>query len=1140
MKKIALPLVLLVLVALALYAFWSSLSDDGSPRGVGRPEVVERPAEAPTKPAEVVAADLPVDAAPDAALEAPPGAAGRQTAPAVEGNATIRGRVVLPLGAPADDTLRVVALRENRSGKDIYGEDGLLAHLAKGEREGVLGTAPVASDGTFHLDVASQKAWLTLDGKYLCSPGATAAAPGSEVVLTPELGALVTGQVRFPDGAELSDEDRAHFAMDLMPDGERLTINTVGLAQLFGRSSRLDAEGRFAFRAAPTAQVMQLATDFGGAAPYRQGGLELQPGREHTFEVTLQRGATLAGRVLDPGGAALAGAEVTANRPGMMGFPGDELASTESAEDGSFVLEHVAPGKVVVVASHGGMLESEAVALEPRDEERHEGLVLTLTEGARIAGRVLGTTGDPLPGVPVEVDFDPGALMGMGAVNAARGADGEATTDDAGRFTVAGLGKGPFRVRATFEQDGRTLRARESGIQPGTLDLVLRLALPSEVSGRVVDLAGAPVTRFVARAASPGPMAYMPGQSRQEKVADDEGRFTIDDLEDGPWKITIEAEGFGPSAPVELDLPLAKGSEPLLITLAPAATVTGLVLDPAGQPISGARVAPELELAAAIQSARNQGPSIEAHTDDQGRFELTGLGTGKHSISARANGFAPSEPTPVEVAAGQRVEDLVLTLRHGAVVTGEVYGPDGEPAGGVRIVAQGQGTMETLLERADGQGTFRLEHVRPGSWTITAILEAPDASGAEDDAQARFLENMRFTMIEVEDGAEEHVVLGAPPKAPVAVHGHVLHGGEPVGQGLVSFMPQGGKGFEALKLAPLDAAGAYRVELNEPGRYLVSVQVTGGGMQQQNVEHRVEIPETDDHTLDLELPLGGIRGRVLGPDGEPLVGAPVTLGSDEGLRSGTFMGGNYAQATTDAGGRYAFDYLRPGSYAVAAGGALFGGALGSETFGGRVVHAGLRVAEGEVLERVDFRLEKPGDLTGRVVDAGGAGVAGASVYVRDESGHTLDRFTMIASGPDGSFKYAGLAPGRYTASARLKDQASSESAAVRVDPGRPAEVTLVLAPGTMLLVEVLDDSGEACDATLTVVDDHGRPVQGLLGLTEMSRVMGEGLDPRLQRVGPLPPASYEVTAVGPDGSKASRSVTLAGQPERRLKLRLRD
>ena len=251
------------------------------------------------------------------------------------------------------------------------------------------------------------------------------------------------------------------------------------------------------------------------------------------------------------------------------------------------------------------------------------------------------------------------------------------------------------------------------------------------------------------------------------------------------------------------------------------------------------------------------------------------------------------------------------------------------------------------------------------------------------------------------------------------------------------------------------------------------------------------------------------------------------------------MGGHYAEATTDEAGRYTFEYLRPGTYAVAAGGALFGGAFGAQSQAGRLVRTGLEVAEGRALEGVDFTLEDPGDIRGRARDSRGEPVRDAAIFVRDSNGALLDRFSMIATDADGSFHYTGVAPGEYVVSARGGTLASSESAAVRVVAGESASVELVLQPGTRLVVEVEDGEGKPVEASISVLVEHGRAVHGMLGFTEMMTSFGEtGFDVARRRIGPLPPGTYTVTATCAAG-KASKPVTLDGQPERKLKLRVR-
>jgi protocatechuate 3,4-dioxygenase beta subunit len=681
-------------------------------------------------------------------------------------------------------------------------------------------------------------------------------------------------------------------------------------------------------------------------------------------------------------------------------------------------------------------------------------------------------------------------------------------------------------------------------VAPDSHALEVTLVAPCTLAGRVVNVAGEPIERFQLALNLPGAVFFDPGQSRTENVVDAGGAFRVRGLEPGKWKLEARAAGFGPMLPLEVELPRAADAAALILTLQPEASVAGLVLDPDGRPLAGARVTTPSDLTETMRRMRDASGVPQTTSDAEGRFLLGGLGPEVKAIHAVHEGYAPSVVHPLELAPGQQLADVTLRLQRGARVTGEVYDRDGARAADVQIIAQNRGTFEMSMARTDGNGEFAVEHLAAGPWTITAMLADATAAGAADspDKAAALLDNLRFEMIDLAEGEEKHVVLGAPPEAPVTVRGIVRHGKEPVTQGLVSFVPDGLKSIQGMKMASLGSDGTFTTQLNSPGEYIVSVQVHegGGGMQQNNVEFRERIPEVEQHSLELELPLGGIRGLVRDSAGAPAANVRVSLTSEGGLQTGSMLGGHYAESSTGADGRYSFRFLRPGTYTVAAGGALFGGVFGTGAGAGRILRTGIAVEEQKLVDHIDFEFEIPCDIKGRVVDGAGAPVKDASIFVRDTNGRLLDRFSMITSGPDGTFTYTGVAPGEYLVSARAKDQASSESAPVKATAEAAGEVELRLFAGTRLIIEVTDGEGVSAQAHVTVLDAAGREVQGMLGFGELSSAFAQGFDSTQQSVGPVPPGNYTVIAVGFDGTRVKKPVTLDGQPERRLKLRLKE
>jgi hypothetical protein len=203
----------------------------------------------------------------------------------------------------------------------------------------------------------------------------------------------------------------------------------------------------------------------------------------------------------------------------------------------------------------------------------------------------------------------------------------------------------------------------------------------------------------------------------------------------------------------------------------------------------------------------------------------------------------------------------------------------------------------------------------------------------------------------------------------------------------------------------------------------------------------------------------------------------------------------------------------------------------------REVRDGISVGANERV-RIDFRLRTACTLSGKVLDASGMPAGKASIFLRDEAGRPLDRFSMTATESSGTFVQKGLGAGRYTVSART-DELVSEEATVVITEGEEANVTLRLEEGTLLVVTLTAADGTDIDGSFTVTDEKGRQVNGIYSLSEIMKFMTEGgFDSKHQRIGPLPRGKYTVTASSPDGSQAVKTVNLIGQREKKLTLKL--
>lgn len=1083
-----------------------------------------------------------------------------------EGEITwIQGRLELPQGTPADERVLVLALKRSMRFRELYDSPSPaeVAWTEGNEHADLLSFTEPGPDGSFRIAVPadSDQAHLALAARYLFSRATTGVflpAPEKGVPLTGALGSWVTGWISVPEDALPDEQHVADLEIEMGPDigagfdAVRLQETAVTL------EGRTDAQGGFEFRGVPAEGVHGVAVRHQRLAPLTKLGIRTAPGEKLRIEVPLTRGATLRGRVLGPDSQPLAGADVEVRFPGVLGDAISRLRQTTTDLRGHFELLGVPLGKLELRAEHEEHRNArQSIENELSEGDVVEGIEITLDAGLIIEGIVLFPDGTPAGGAWVHARPDLSAVGrgGMEAMNIARMRGGSEQTDEQGRFAIRGLREGTFVIEARHEEpapgtepaiDAAGLaidrsgdwKATLPGVRPGGDPLEITLARPISLSGRVEEVEGEALTDFVVRATleGTGGMFGIGAESEERTfVGAEDGAFRIDGLRAGTWKVEVEADGFSRSETQAVVLPQEPEAAQPVFVMQLASQVAGIVLDTADTPVSGAQVTLQVDLA-----RRVRGDIPSTITDIEGRFVLGNLDPGTIVVDAAMDGFAASEAAAADVLPGQSVEDLVLRLRVGGTLIGKVLDDEGEPAAGRRVIVQltPSYARQSLL-KSDGQGEFRVEHLEPGTWQVVATADFM-AGGAEDgEVMEQILGEMKIEMVDIVDGEETQVVLGSPPSDPVLVRGRVLHAGEPIGSAFVSFVPEDSKGMSDMKFKPTGEDGRFELRLDHPGPYLVTVQRVGEMGQQDSVEYLERIPEAETAELTLELPLGRISGRVRGPDGKPLAECRVTLNVEGGLESGSFLGGNYTETATDEDGVYEIGYLRPGTYTISAGGLLLGGMFGGEAPAGRAIESGLELSEGEWMRSVDFRLAAPGQLTGVVLDETGAPVKGASVYVRDDAGLPLERFSFIETDAGGHFTYGGLGPGDYTVSARLRSHVSPESRPVRVDSGGSTATELRLEAGTILLINLVDGAGEPTRAHITVRDSEGREQTGLMSMSDIMERFDQRFSSKEQRVGPVPSGRYTVTATHEDGRTRSKPVTVRGRAERKVRIKLR-
>lgn len=1047
----------------------------------------------------------------------------------------IEGRVLFPEGSFQDPELRV------------YVYEGAPGTRWSRDRRPGERSAPVEPDGSFRirLEEDDESGWIVASGRWLFSPRAIEAVPGTAAVLATEAGACLVGQVTLP-----GDEDPA-----VLEEVEVEIETGLGRIEIGGEMQRVSIEPAIAADGTFVVRGLPAGRDYAARAGHaRLAGVELrfelpEAGVDRPLELVLHRGGTIHGTVVDDARAPVAGATVRALLPAQIfGLGGETAREAESDSGGRFRLEGVPPGPTRLVARAHGLLEGRPVPVEVTDGEDVRGVVLELSAGASIEGTVTWPDGSAAAGIDVDVGFDPAALGGLEAFNAMRGASGEAESDGSGRFRVTGLGKGPFLVRAkakgrSEEDEDRTFRARAEGVAPDTQGLALVLRPPVGIAGRVIDADGRPVPLFRAFALRQveGAAAAIAGEKRTKEFEDEDGRFALEDLTRGTWKLWI----LGPThVTAEPTLAVADDdAEPVEVGVVLAARVKGRVVDPSGAPVSEATVrvgTGGLDLTRLTEGGPEP-PETEA--DAQGRFDLGGIVPGGTTVTAEAKGWAGSKPHALDLAPGAVLEGVELVLSDGGNIAGEIYDDAGQPAAGRMVMVMATtgmsgGALGQRMVQSDSEGTFLFERVEAGPWMVIAMDQGRNWMAEEGLDLGSLMSGLDMAQVEVHEGETTHVVLGSLPEDPVRVFGRVTVADEPIPRAMITFHREGKPLLQGMTATAADTLGGYEVVLPAPDLYLIQVQQVEDTGRQSTVEFEVELEDVQEQRVDLALPLGRISGRLVGPDGRPAAGERVTLTPDGPPRSDRVWEA-YTETVSDAEGLFDVIGLRPGAYRLSAGGGAVwagGGSLGRVTLGD------IQIAEDEWKEDLELHLPAPGTLRVTVRGPEGKPVAGATVFVRDEAGRPLEPFSFLSTDASGTLTYEGVAPGRVTVLARTSQLASRESGPVTVTEGAVQDVELVLESSAVLVVELVQRDGDRTPvrARVLVQDENGRDVSSFLGMTDLQALYGQaGLSTTEHRVGPIPPGRYTVRAWAGELTAVKSATVRGDEGERRLTVRLK-
>lgn len=508
----------------------------------------------------------------------------------------------------------------------------------------------------------------------------------------------------------------------------------------------------------------------------------------------------ITGRVVDPEGAAVAGATVALRTRRVEGpfepVRWQTLASVRSDPDGRFEL-----GIDGLVATEGWLTLHAAPYTDlnilelrlPARGAKDLG-ILRLAPGLRVSGKVVRKVdGSPVPGAQVGISWFTG-----------RGAAGDEVmgvrveTDAEGRFLHASLPSDPVSIEVHAPGLARSLQ----GMISLPAEVTLELPEAAGLSGSVRDPAGRPLPHATVRVERLGPVATC----RAQVDCDGRGSFAFEDLQEGYYFLTATDPEHAPS-----ELPrVHTGVQALEVTLEPLAT---LVLPLLGVPH-------DRKVPARVRVWRRAGDveQLELPVRDldveRGRVRLRGIRSGSCRLEVCVAGAAPASSDWIEAYAGTEIELAPLLLEIGHPLRGRVTDPQGNglrarlaiPAAYLAPLAASTPLFE-LCDRieawSDPEGHFCFENLALGSYLVGAAAEG-------------FAEAQRT--LEVRPGPRDLEILVLEPEARLRIQVVTL-GGQPASEVVVDLRDLSGRGRSMSGTS--DSAGCLEFGELPAGRYAV-------------------------------------------------------------------------------------------------------------------------------------------------------------------------------------------------------------------------------------------------------------------------------------------------------------------------------
>lgn len=517
-------------------------------------------------------------------------------------------------------------------------------------------------------------------------------------------------------------------------------------------SGMTDAQGRYRLGLSAGTYFVQADDGSGNYLPTYYPGVRF---REDAAPVEVADGtvvgavdfallpaAKISGRVIDAGtGASLTGIFVQA-----FDWTGDWRAyAAETDAEGSFTIGGLDPGAYRIQAWDWSNVFSPEWYEDKADYDSADPVAVSAgqTTGGLVmrldrAGSLSGTVVDALTGTPLA-----DVSLYAWSVDGANGTMGWGWSGSDGSFTVSGLPTGSYILYA-YDFSGGYVPTYYDGVT--VLDAATPLAVTTghDTGGiRMRMVMGGAINGHVrdARNGAPIPDAFLTavdgaGNWSGFGFSAADGSYTVTGLFTGDYYLHAQ-EGSGAFAPKWYSnadrfedataVPVVEGStvDGIDFALPPAGRITGRVTDTAGQPLAYLTL-----FAERIDGSRIMLEQFWGYTDTDGRYSITGLGTGDYRVGLLLwNGMVlyfggstdPEEAVPVHVVQGVETPGVDFAVGTGGGVRGTVTdAATGDPVEYAEVMVMDGMGMLYSWGGTTADGNYEALWLPPGNYKVMA------------------------------------------------------------------------------------------------------------------------------------------------------------------------------------------------------------------------------------------------------------------------------------------------------------------------------------------------------------------------------------------------------------------------------------